>query len=129
MDENKGVPQTIDEYIAGFSPDVQAILSGIRQVVREAAPEAQEAIRYKMPAFNLEGRYLVYFSAFKKHIGFYPAFQNEPDFAEELASYQSGRGTLQFPNVEPVPYALIRKIVQARAQENRQAAAKTATPG
>jgi len=108
--------KTIDEYIAGFSPDVQEILEKIRVTVRNAAPDAQETISYGMPTFTLNG-YLVYFAAYKKHIGFYPAPIGIEEFKDEIAEYESGKGTLQFPLDKPIPYDLISKIVSFRVQE------------
>jgi uncharacterized protein YdhG (YjbR/CyaY superfamily) len=109
---------TIDEYIAGFPQDVQEILCKIRMTIRKAAPEAEETISYKMPTFMLGGKYLVYFAAHKKHIGFYPAPIGIAEFKEELALYQVGKGTPQFPLDKPIPFDLIRKIVKFRVKEN-----------
>ncbi len=117
-------PQTIDEYIAGFPTDVQEILQRIRQTIREAAPEAQERISYKMPTFTLKGN-LVYFAAFKNHIGFYPIPSGIEEFKEELSAYEQGRGSIQFPLDKPIPYDLISRIVKFRVKENlAKAAAK-----
>ena len=114
---------TIDEYIAGFPPDVQAILQQIRTTIREAAPDAQEKISYQMPTFALKGN-LVHFAAYENHIGFYPAPTGIEAFSEELAVYQTGKGTLRFPLDEPMPFDLIRRIVAFRVQENLGKAAK-----
>lgn len=108
----------MDEYIAAFPPDIQKILQKIRATIKRAVPEAEETISYKMPTFNLNGHYLVYFSAYKKHIGFYPAPIGNEEFNEEIATYASGRGTLQFPLDQPIPYRLITKIAKFRAREN-----------
>jgi uncharacterized protein YdhG (YjbR/CyaY superfamily) len=110
-------PKNIDEYIAGFPHDVQGILEKTRKTIRKAAPDAEETIRYKMPTFTLNGNNLVYFGAFKKHIGFYPAPIGIAEFKEELSVYGAGKGTLKFPLDEPIPFDLIRKIVQSRAKE------------
>lgn len=118
MDIKQPAPQTIDEYIAGFPPDVQTILGQIRQTAREAAPNAEETIRYKMPTFMLRGRYLVYFGAYKKHIGFYPAPIGVEQFQDETAVYASGSGTLKFPLDQPIPFDLIARIIKFRVQEN-----------
>jgi uncharacterized protein YdhG (YjbR/CyaY superfamily) len=109
---------TIDEYIAGFPDHVQVILQKIRATIREAAPEAEETISYKMPTFSLNGRYLIYFSAYKKHIGVYPVPTGNAKFLEEIAPYQAGKGTLRFPLDKPIPYELITKVVKLRVQEN-----------
>lgn len=110
-------PQTIDEYIAGFPEDIQAILQQIRLVVRQEAPEAQETIKYQMPTFVWHGN-LVYFAAFKKHIGFYPVPTGLEAFREELAGYVGGKGSVQFPLNQPIPYDLIGRIVAFRVKEN-----------
>lgn len=110
--------KTIDEYIAGFPADIQEILQKIRQTIREAAPDAQETIKYAMPTFTLNGN-LVYFGAYKEHIGFYPPVEG----IEELANYEVGRGTIRFPLNQPIPYDLITKITKQRVQENAEKAA------
>ena len=91
-------PPTIDEYIAGFPPSVQQILQNIRAIVHEAAPAAQETIKYKMPTFTLQGN-LVFFAAFKKHIGFYPPVAGDAQFKKELAPYEGPKDSLIFPVV------------------------------
>ncbi len=117
-------PTTIDEYIAGFPPDVQEVLQKIRATIRKAAPEAEEKISYQMPAFVLNGN-LVYFAAFKTHIGFYPIPTGVEKFKDELSVYKQGKGSVQFPLDRPMPYDLITRIVKFRAEENlRKAAAK-----
>jgi uncharacterized protein YdhG (YjbR/CyaY superfamily) len=124
MKTNQPAPQNIGEYIAGFPSDIQEILQTIRITIRNAAPEAEETISYKMPTFTYEG-YIVYFAAYKKHIGFYPAPTGYAEFKEELEMYQGGKGTLQFPYDKPIPYDLISRIVMLRVQENlAKAAAK-----
>jgi uncharacterized protein YdhG (YjbR/CyaY superfamily) len=111
-------PQTIDEYIAGFSDEVQEILEKIRATIRAAAPDAEETISYQMPTFRLHGRYLVYFAAHKKHIGLYPTPNGIEEFKEALAPYEGGKGTIKFPLDKPIPFDLITKIVKFRAAEN-----------
>ncbi len=118
MENSTAEPQTIDEYIAGYPEDVQAILSKIRATIREEAPEAEETIKYRMPTFMLDGN-LVYFAAFKNHIGFYPIPTGIEKFKKELSAYKTARGSVQFPLDKPIPYALIRKIVRFRVKENR----------
>ena len=112
----ESVPKDIDEYIAGFPKDVQKILEKIRLTIRKAAPAAEETIKYQIPTFTLKGN-LVHFAGYKKHIGFYPAPTGIEKFKEEVSAYGSGKGTLQFPLDEPIPYDLIRKIVKFRVQE------------
>lgn len=121
---NQTSPPDIDAYIAGFPPDVQEILQAIRQTIHEAAPAAQETISYQMPTFTLHGN-LVHFAAFKAHIGFYPVPSGIEAFKDELAVYKQGKGSVQFPLDQPMPYDLIRRIVVFRVQENlAKAAAK-----
>jgi uncharacterized protein YdhG (YjbR/CyaY superfamily) len=110
--------KNIDEYIAGFPEDIQAILQNLRRVIHKAAPEAQETISYSMPAFKQNG-ILVYFAAFKDHIGFFPTSSGISAFTKELASYNTAKGTVRFPLDKPLPVNLVKKIVKFRAQENR----------
>ena len=112
----------IDAYIATFPPDVQAILEKIRSTVREAAPDAEEKISYRIPAFTLEGN-LIYFAAFKRHIGVYPPVRGPEAFVRAVAAYANEKGNLRFPLDEPMPYGLIGRIVKARVRENRTRAA------
>lgn len=115
-------PATIDEYIAGFPPRVRAILRSIRAAVRSAAPGARERISYRMPCFSLE-RDLVYFAAFKKHIGFYPPVR-DASLRRAAARYANEKGNLRFPLDEPTPYGLIARIVKARLREVRANSAR-----
>jgi uncharacterized protein YdhG (YjbR/CyaY superfamily) len=117
---------SIDAYIDGFPPEVQVLLEQVRQTIRNAAPEATETIKYAMPTFVLNGN-LVYFGAFKKHIGFYPVPSGIAAFKKELAQYKMGKGSIQFPFDKPMPLDLITEIVKFRVEENfeRQAAKKT----
>jgi len=124
MRTNQTAPKTMDEYIADFPDDVQEILEKIRMTIRKAAPDAEETISYKMPTFNLKGHSLVYFAAYKKHIGFYPAPIGIAEFKKDLSAYQAGKGTLQFPLDKPVPFDLITRIVKFRVRENLARAAK-----
>jgi uncharacterized protein YdhG (YjbR/CyaY superfamily) len=117
MESGQAVPQDIDEYIAGFPDDIQEILQEIRLTIRQAAPEAKEAIKYRMPTLVLNGN-LVHFAAFKNHIGFYPTPTGIEAFQDELSSYKGGRGSVQFPLDQPIPYDLIRRIVEFRVRES-----------
>lgn len=110
--------KTIDEYIETFPKDVQGILEQVRNTVKNAAPESEEAIAYQMPTFRLKGKNLVHFAAFKKHIGFYPTPSGISAFEKELSAYKSAKGSVQFPIEEPVPFKLIEKIVKFRTKEN-----------
>ena len=113
----KSAPRTIDEYITDYPPDVQKILRKIRMTIRKAAPDAEETISYRMPTFTLNGN-LVHFAAFKKHIGFYPVPTGIEAFKKELAVYVGGKGSVQFPLDQPMPYGLISRIVKFRVKEN-----------
>ncbi len=117
MKAKSSTPATIDEYIAGFPPDVQEILQKIRALIRKEAPQAEEAIKYQMPTFVLHGN-LVHFAGFKSHIGFYPVPTGIEAFKKELSRYPSGKGSVQFPLDQPIPYSLIGKIVKFRVKEN-----------
>ena len=109
---SKNQPETMDEYIKAFPKDVQSVLEKIRQSIRKAVPEAEETISYRMPSFKLKGRVLVYFAAFRKHIGFYPPAPRE--FKKEVSKYEGPKGNLKFPTDEPIPYDLITRIVLFR---------------
>lgn len=109
---------SIAEYIAGFSVEVQALLEQIRTTIKEVVPDAEETISYAIPAFRLNKRNLVYFAAFKKHIGLYPAPTQLEEFKADFEPYKTSKGTVQFPLDRPVPVALIRKIVQHLLQKN-----------
>ncbi len=117
MSTKRTAPTNIDEYIAGFPVDVQAILEQIRQTVRQAAPDAEETIKYQMPTFTLNGN-LVYFAAFKNHIGFYPPVTGFAKMRKTLSVYEGPKGSLIFPFNEPIPFDLISQIVKFRVKEN-----------
>ncbi|WP_339314248.1 DUF1801 domain-containing protein [Paenibacillus sp. FSL R10-2734] len=119
--EGKTTYESIDDYISKFPPEIQEILSTIRKVIKEAAPEAKEKISYQMPTFELHGN-LVHFAAFKNHIGFYPTPNGIDAFKEELSGYKGAKGSIQFPINQPMPYELISKIVKYRVAENIQKA-------
>ncbi len=109
--------ENIDQYIATFPKDIQSILNELRQTIKESAPEAEEAIRYQMPTFRLNGN-LLHFAAYKNHIGFYPTPTGIEAFKSELAKYEVSKGTIKFPLNKQIPLDLIRKIVKYRVQEN-----------
>jgi uncharacterized protein YdhG (YjbR/CyaY superfamily) len=117
MNSNQTAPRTIDEYIAGFPKDVQEILAKIRMTIRDAAPDAEEAIKYQIPTYILNGN-LVHFGAYKTHIGFYPAPSGIEAFRDELSGYDGAKGTIRFPLDKPIPYDLIARIVRLRVGEN-----------
>ena len=117
MPTSRASPQSIDEYIARCSPEVRAILEKIRFTVRNAAPGAQETISYRMPAFKLRG-VLVYFAAFKRHIGFYPPVRGDAKLEKAIAAYAGEKGNLRFPLDQPIPYGLIERIVKHRRKQD-----------
>jgi uncharacterized protein YdhG (YjbR/CyaY superfamily) len=109
--------KTIEEYISASPQDVQSTLQQLRNVIHKAAPEAQEVISYSMPAFKQNG-ILVYFAAFKDHIGFFPTSSGVAAFQKELSPFDTSKGTVRFPLDKPIPYPLVTKIVKFRVQEN-----------
>ena len=111
--------KTIDEYINSFAIEVRGTLQTLRATIHEEVPEVQEVIRYDMPTFTLNGTYLVYFAAWKKHISLYPYTTAMEESFPETATYRtSGKGTIQFPLNQPLPLELIRKIIEFRVKEN-----------
>ncbi|MCI0525301.1 MAG: DUF1801 domain-containing protein [Acidobacteria bacterium] len=121
MKTNQTPPQNIDEYIAGFPEEIQKILEKIRKTIRKAAPYAEEAISYQIPAYKLNGN-LIFFAAYKNHIGLYPAPRGSDEFKDELAGYEGGKGTVQFPLDKPIPYDLIGRITKFRVKQNLEKA-------
>ena len=111
--------KNIDEYIAQFAPDIQKRLEQMRATIRKAAPEAEEAISYAMPTFKLNGN-LVHFAGYKNHLGFYPAPDGIDAFKKELSKFKGAKGSVQFPHDEPLPLALVTKIVKFRAKQNNE---------
>src|SRR6478609_4806392 len=111
--------ENIDEYIAGFPEDIQKRLEVVRATIKKAAPKAEEAIKYAIPTFVLNGN-LVHFAAFKKHIGFYPAPQGIEEFKKELSKYKGAKGSIQFPLDQPLPLSLVTKIVKFRVAMNME---------
>jgi uncharacterized protein YdhG (YjbR/CyaY superfamily) len=111
----------IDEYIAGFSPEIRKKLTEIRAIIKKAAPDAEEKISYNMPAFAQNG-ILVYFAAFKNHIGFFPTASPIQIFKEDLKEYKWSKGTIQFPLDRPLPSDLISRIVNFKVNENKEKA-------
>lgn len=100
----------IDTYIKGFPVSIQDKLSQIRKIIKEIAPDATECLSYGMPAYKINGKPLVYFAAFKNHIGFYALPTAHEKFSAELSNYKHGKGSVQFPHNRPIPYDLIKKI-------------------
>ena len=117
MDSTSTAPANIDDYIKGFTPEVQAILQRVRAVIREAAPNAQEVISYRMPAFRQNG-ILVFFAAFKNHIGLYPPVSGNAQIEKAIARYAGEKGNLRFPFDKPIPYELIARIAKLRVKQD-----------
>ena len=110
-------PTTIDEYIAGFPPDVQPLLEKVRAAIRKAAPHATEAISYQMPTFKLQGN-LIHFAGYNHHIGLYPGSRPIEVFRDELSKYKTSKGTVQLPLDKPIPDGLIGKITKFCVKRN-----------
>ncbi|HPF12048.1 MAG TPA: DUF1801 domain-containing protein [Flavobacteriaceae bacterium] len=109
---------TVDAYIEGFSQELQALLQQVRQTILAHAPQAVESISYGMPAYKTQKRPLVYFAGYDKHIGFYATPSGHAQFAKKLAKYKQGKGSVQFPLDQPIPFDLIAEIVAFRVKEN-----------
>jgi uncharacterized protein YdhG (YjbR/CyaY superfamily) len=116
-------PETIDAYIRAFPEDVRKLLQTLRETIKSEAPDAEEAIKYRMPAFVHHGN-LVFFAAFKRHIGLYPFPSSMRRFRDELSAYKTAKGSIRFPFDRPLPLPLIRKIVRFRIAENRESTRK-----
>ena len=110
--------KSVKQYIKTFPSEIQEILEKLRTTILEIAPEASEGIAYGMPAYKTNGKPLVYFAGFKKHIGFYATPSGHTEFANELSKYKQGKGSVQFPLDQPIPFDLIKKIVEFRVKEN-----------
>lgn len=109
---------SVDAYIHSFPKDVQTLLEQVRATIKSSAPTAVESIAYGMPAYKTYGKPLIYFGGFKNHIGFYATPSGHSEFADELSKYIQGKGSVQFPVNQPVPYDLIRRMVVFRVKEN-----------
>ena len=114
----RSTASTIDEYIAGFPAETQGVLAELRALIQAAAPGATESISYVIPTFDLNGRHLVHFAGYAKHIGFYPIPSGIDAFQEDLKPYKQGKGSVQFPLDQPLPTDLIRRIIEFRVREN-----------
>ena len=114
----------VDEYIASFPPEVQAVLEQLRQVVRDAAPRAQEVISYRMPALKQNGM-LVYYAAFRNHIGFYPPIRGDARLQKAASPYAGEKGNLRFPLDRPIPFDLIKRLTKLRAKQDEQKVSRT----
>ena len=108
----------VDKYISSFPGETQKILKKIRKIIRKEAPDSIESVTYKMPAYKTNGRPLIYFAGFTKHIGLYATPSAHTSFTDELSEYKHGKGSVQFPLDQPIPYDLIRNIVKFKVMEN-----------
>lgn len=111
---------TVDDYISSFPEEIQIILKQLRQIILEEAQDVKESISYGMPAYKTHGKPLVYFAAFKKHIGFYATPNTHEAFASKLHDYKQGKGSVQFPLGKPIPYQLIREMVLYKMKTNSE---------
>jgi uncharacterized protein YdhG (YjbR/CyaY superfamily) len=109
--------ETIDSYIENFPAKIQAVLQKVRATIQKAAPDADEVISYRMPAFKWNG-IVVYFAGWKEHVGLYPPIRGDAELEKAVAPYAGPKGNLQFPLDKPMPYALLTKIVKHRLKQN-----------
>ncbi len=116
MDTNERTSDTVEQYIAGFPPDVQHILQTIRAIIKEEAPDSTERIAYGMPTYTMD-KNLIHFAGYAKHIGVYPTPTGIEAFKDELSAYKNAKGSVQFPLSLPIPYELIRRITRYRVEE------------
>jgi uncharacterized protein YdhG (YjbR/CyaY superfamily) len=121
---NRSTADSIDEYIAGFPLATRKVLEEVRALIRASAPDAAETISYAIPTFDLNGRHLVHFAGYEKHVGFYPTGGGVEAFKEDLKLYKSGKGSVQFPLGRPLPTDLISRIVAFRVKENTARASR-----
>ena len=119
MDSTKNKAANVDEYIVGFPKEIQERLKAVRAAIKKAAPKAEEVISYQMPAYKYYGS-LVYFAGYKNHIGFYATPTGHAAFKKALSVYKEGKGSVQFPHNQPLPLALISRIVKFRVKENME---------
>ena len=105
--------EQVDDYIAGFTPEIQAILAEVRAAIHRGVPDAEENIRYDMPAVMLGGRYAIHFAGWKKHVGIYPVAVLSEELEQELAPYRAAKDSLNFVYTQPVPYDLIERVSAA----------------
>jgi uncharacterized protein YdhG (YjbR/CyaY superfamily) len=118
MKNNLNESRRIDNYIASFPTSTRTVLNKVRKTIRAAAPGAVEGISYGIPAFMLNGTYLVYFAGYKEHVSIYPVPKGTTPLNEKLAAFRTGKGTLQFPLDKAIPYALITRVVMSLRKDN-----------
>jgi uncharacterized protein YdhG (YjbR/CyaY superfamily) len=124
MTPKRRIPETVEDYIASFPLKVEKILRRIRRIILRAAPSARESISYRIPYYSLNGR-LVYFAAFKSHIGLFPPVRGDAAIERAVAPYANPKGNLRFPLDQPIPYALIERIVRFRVKQNATSSGRT----
>jgi uncharacterized protein YdhG (YjbR/CyaY superfamily) len=120
--------KTVDDYIRDFPPEVQHVLTQLRQLIREVAPDAEESISYHIPTYKIGKKPLVYFAGYQRHVSLYPFTDRSVAPLPRLAPYKSGRGTLKFPLDTPIPLALVKQFVRMRLKEEQDRARKPAAP-
>jgi uncharacterized protein YdhG (YjbR/CyaY superfamily) len=114
-------PKSVDDYLAALPEDQRAALEKLRSTIRSTMPEATEHLSYQMPAFKSDGRFVVWYAAFKDHYSLYPASEGvQASLGKELERYFSGKGTIRFEYGEPLPSAFVKKVVRTRLQENER---------
>ena len=113
-------PQNHDEYIDSFPPPTRDLLQQMRETVQQAAPDAVEVISYSMPAFKLNGKMLIWYAGYERHIGFYPGSSPIIAFQKEISEYKNAKGSVQFPLDKPLPVGLISRMVRFKADEITQ---------
>jgi uncharacterized protein YdhG (YjbR/CyaY superfamily) len=121
---NRSTAGSIDEYIGEFPIETQKVLEEVRALIRASAPDATETISYAIPTFDLNGRHLVHFAGYERHVGLYPTPSGLEEFKEALTPFKSGKGSVQFPLDQPLPSDLIRRIVEFRVEENARKTSK-----
>jgi uncharacterized protein YdhG (YjbR/CyaY superfamily) len=120
----RSTARSIDEYIAEFPAETQRVLEEVRAVIRRAAPDATETISYAIPTFGMNGRHLVHFAGYERHMGFYPGSSGIAAFKDELKPYKSAKGSVQFPLGQPMPADLICRMVEFRVEQNSRGAVR-----
>jgi len=122
---DRSTASSIDEYMAEFPPETQKALQQVRALIKASAPGATETVSYAIPTFDRDGRHLVHFAGYEKHIGFYPGPSGIAAFRDELKPYKSAKGSVQFPLDQPMPADLIRRMVEFRVRESAGEASDT----
>jgi uncharacterized protein YdhG (YjbR/CyaY superfamily) len=121
---SRSTANSVDEYIAEFPPETQKVLEEMRELIRAVAPGATETISYAIPTFDLNGKHLVHFAGYARHVGLYPAPSGLEAFKDDLKPFKPGKGSVQFPLDQPLPVDLIRRIVEFRVEETNRKARK-----